>query len=569
MRKPLTTFTILLIVLAPAAVAAQGRGVGQPPGGRGQRPPRDAARAPEPSGTATITGRVFAADSRRPLKRARVIVGGAGRPRIATTDETGRYLISALPAGTYTVSASKTGFVDGAFGQRRALREGTPIRLADGQQLANVDLILARGAVVTGRVLDEDGEPLARTRVQGLRYQYLRGERRLVGAGADLTDDRGQYRIFGLPPGEYVVSATATELEGFTRRFNINPPPVSAGFDDSPESTGYAPTYYPGVMAAADASRLKVAAAQELTGIDFQLQLVPLATVRGISTDPRGGVSLISEDGAGPMRMQLQASVQDDGSFSIRNVPPGKYIAVARTDGVIGSASIAMQPVVVNGEDVMITLTPVKASHLGGTLTFESTATPPPKTFGGFRISAQPLGAMLLLPRANRPAQIDGTGRFTLADLLPGQYVIQVNTPRGWTVRNVYLDGRDVTDQPVEVKGGENSEGFRIVFSDRVSGLSGAVHDANAAPVAGVTVIAFPTDAGMWRPTRRIQAVRTDQNGAYSFNNLPPDEYFVVTTGDVEQGEWFDPSYLESVREKGVRVTIGEGELKVQNLKAS
>jgi hypothetical protein len=250
-------------------------------------------------------------------------------------------------------------------------------------------------------------------------------------------------------------------------------------------------------------------------------------------------------------------------------VPPGKYIAVARTEGVIGSASIAMQPVMVNGEDVTITLTPVKGSRLGGAITFASATTPPPKTFGGFRVSAQPLGAALMLPRANRAAEVDDRGRFALTDVMPGHYVIQANAPRGWTVKNVYLDGRDVTDRPIEIKSGENGDGLNIIFSDMVSGLAGAVHDGNTTPVAGMTVIAFPTDESLWRPTRRIQSVRTDQNGAYRFNNLPPDEYFVVATDDVEQGEWFDPAYLESVREKAVRVTVGGGELKVQNLRAS
>lgn len=570
MRTQLIVLTISLAMLAPGVADAQGRGL-PPGGGRAQRPPRDAVQRPaEPKGTASISGRVLSADTSRPIKRARILVSlsGGGRPRAVTTDESGRYQVGALPAGTYTITATKAGFVDGAFGQRRALRNGTPIQLADGQQLANVDLALARGAVISGHVLDEDGEPLARTTVQVLRYQYQRGERRLVPAGGDQTDDRGQYRVFGLLPGDYVVSATAA-FDGFLRRVMISPSPQSIEVDDASTATGYAPTYYPGVIAAADAARVRVAAAQEMNGIDFQLQLVPLATVRGVTTDPRGAVALVPDDGAGPMRLQrLRAPVQQDGTFAIANVPPGKYIAVAQTEG--GPATVAMQPVVVSGEDVAITLTPVRGSRLGGNVTFEAATTKPPATFDGIRITAQPIGAAVLLPRLRRPAEVDEAGHFMLSDLLPGQYVIQANGTRGWTMKAVYLDGRDVTDEPIDIKGGDNSTGLNVVFSDRISGLSGVVGGSGDAPAAGTTVMAFPSDEKLWRPqTRRIQTARADQNGAYRFNNLPPGEYLLVATDDVEQGEWFDPAFLAAVRDKAVRVTLAEGEQKVQTLKAS
>ena len=161
----------------------------------------------------------MAADTGRALKRARVIVAGGGRPQAATTDEQGRYRVTGLAAGTYNISATKTGFVDGTFGQRRALRTGTPVELADGQQLAGVDLKLSRGGVVTGRVLDEDGEPLAKAMVTVLRQQYVRGEKQLTPSGADQSDDRGQFRVFGLPPGDYYVSATAGGVEQIIRQF--------------------------------------------------------------------------------------------------------------------------------------------------------------------------------------------------------------------------------------------------------------------------------------------------------------------------------------------------------------
>src|SRR6185503_5315886 len=130
---------------------------------------------------------------------------------------------------------------------------------------------------VTGRVLDEEGEPLARAVVSVLRQQYVRGQKQLTPAGADQSDDRGQYRVFGLPPGDYFVRAAAAGSEQVVRQIFGDP-----GGAQTTEPNGYAPTYYPGVTTASDATKVKLDAAQELTGIDFQIQIVPFATVRGV-----------------------------------------------------------------------------------------------------------------------------------------------------------------------------------------------------------------------------------------------------------------------------------------------
>lgn len=189
------------------------QGPPQGQGGRGQRQAPSRDRAPLPQGAGSISGRVLTADTGRPVKRARVTVAGGSRGgRTTTTDDQGRHQIADLSAGTYTVTGSKSGFVDAVYGQRRPQQPGTPLTLADAQAAADIDLRLTRGGVITGRVLDEDGEALARALVTVQRYQYVRGERQLTPAGGDQTDDRGQYRVFGLPPGDYYVSATAGGL---------------------------------------------------------------------------------------------------------------------------------------------------------------------------------------------------------------------------------------------------------------------------------------------------------------------------------------------------------------------
>jgi len=576
---------------------AQGRGQGRGPGAgggrRGAAPPRDVATT---TGTAAITGKVVAADTGRALRRARVVVGGGGRPRAASTDEQGRYQITGLPAGTYTVSGAKSGFVDGAFGQRRPSGPGTSVELTDGQQAVSIDIKLARGGVVTGHVLDEQGEPLARAVVTVLRQQYVRGQKQLAPAGADQSDDRGQYRVFGLPPGDYFVSATAGGIEQAARQVMGD----FGGVQQAAEASGYAPTYYAGVTSASDATRVKLAASQEITGIDFQIQIVPFATVKGVVVGGQATVLLVPDDGGSgvsptgalggglaalagrgggrgaggigsvPGGGGLRAVTRSDGTFSISNVTPGKYIIIARADGGPNAPSrTAMQPLVVAGEEVNVALTPAPGVQIGGTITFEAAGGPPSNGFSGFRVMPAPLGATAAFPggRGGRPGDVGQNGQFSISDVIPGLYSIRASAPRGWTMKAVYMDGRDVTDAPIEVKS-ENVTGLNVIFSDRISSLSGSVRDARGNPVSNVTVVVFPADERLWFPqSRQITTARTDQSGAYTLASIPAGDYLVVAVDDVEQGEWFDPAFLDQIRGSAAKLRIEEGEQRVQDLK--
>ena len=244
-----------------------------------QSPARDTSARPATTTTATPTGRmsgrVVAADSGRPIKRARVFITAAELPgRGVLTDDNGAFLLTDLPAGRYTINASKSGYIQLSYGQRRPLQAGTPLQLLDGQQFKGVDFALPRGGVISGRVSDESGDVMPGVAVQVMRYQYAQGDRRLAPAGQGQTDDRGVYRVWGLNPGEYYVSATARN-EGLGRGIPQQAVQVIqdlvagrggaggrgggrgggqgiaalAGLlpTDDQDQLMYAPTYYPGV----------------------------------------------------------------------------------------------------------------------------------------------------------------------------------------------------------------------------------------------------------------------------------------------------------------------------------
>ena len=585
--------TLVLFVTALAAQPPSGQGQGR----QGQGQARD--RAQVPPGTGVIAGRVVAADTARPLKHARVTVSGGGgrQSRSTTTDEQGHFEITDLAGGTYTITAARNGFVNAIYGQKRPLQAGTPVDLSDGQQLTNIDLRLIRGGVITGHVVDEDGDPLARALVTVQRYQYVNGERQLTPAGMDQSDDRGAYRVFGLPPGEYFVSANAASLfeilgRGIPALAGImggapgqgGPggrggrggfPGIPATSDDA-EPTGYAPTYYPGVISAAEAGKITVGPGQEVTGIDFQVQLVATATVSGLVTGADGPVPvmLIPTDAGGMIRAEmLRGSAAADGAFSIPNVPPGRYTAAARSGGRWDDPKMGTVPLTVSGQNVSgVTIALQDGVTVSGNITVESSGTPAPADYSVFRIDVPDVDP---LPLPGGPgfggrgggnatgARAEKNGAFSIGNLMPGKHYIRVTGQGSWTLKSVSIGAHDVTDQAVELRPDQDVDNVAVVLTDRATDLSGTVRDGIGTPVANVTVIAFSTDPQYWRAqSRRIQAVRTGATGAYRMHGLPPGDYQIIAVDDVETGEWYDPTYLDKIKDGAKSVSLDEGDKK-------
>lgn len=262
--------------------------------------PRGAAATP----SGRIAGRVVTADTGRPVQRARVRLSAAELPggRGALTDSDGMFDFTELPAGRYTLTVSKSGFVNISFGQRRPLQPGTPLQINDAQQLQGIELRLPRGSVIAGQILDEVGDPLPGASVRVLEYRYAQGSRQLVPVGSAITDDRGAYRVWGLNPGEYYVSAAARNFDvgsrGFpgggrgrggpprTRNVGVSGPDATAP-NESPEQTGYAPTFFPGVESAAEARPIALGLSAEVPEVTFSVLLVRKSRVSGrvISSD--------------------------------------------------------------------------------------------------------------------------------------------------------------------------------------------------------------------------------------------------------------------------------------------
>jgi hypothetical protein len=347
-----------------------------------------------------------------------------------------------------------------------------------------------------------------------------------------------------------------------------------------PESNGYAPTYYPGVASAADAGKVSVGPGQELTSIDFQVQLVPFATITGVvaGADSPGQVRMIPLDVGGVMMggLALGGRAGPGGTFTVNNVPPGRYLMVARTTGRWDDLKVAIQPINVAGQNITgMVLTLMPGVSVSGNITVESSGTPAPTDYSTIRIDVPDVDPLPNIggPGPGGPNQTGGradkNGAFEVDNLLPGRHYIRVTAQSPWAVKSVTLSGRDISDMPFELKSGENAQNVSIVLTDRVTSLGGTVRDGMSNGVGGLTVIAFAQDEQYWHANSRlIQAARTTQTGAYIMKGLPPGDYLMIAVDDAQQGEWFDPAYLETLRGTAVHVSVNEGDSLTQDLKA-
>jgi protocatechuate 3,4-dioxygenase beta subunit len=542
------------------------------------QPPRD-TRPPAPAvGTGEIRGRVLAADTGAPLRRVMVtLLGQSARPSVegpvsieagttlpvvsqggvnrrVNTDDTGGFVFAQLPPGVYRVmaspNASRPQYLGAAHGARQPLQPGKPLELADGQRIDAADIVLPRAAVVTGRVTDDAGDPMARVMVYVLQS---RGGQLTRSGPSAMTDDLGQFRLFGITPGDYVVGADNRAGGG---------PPIEG------ETIGFVTTYSPGTTNPSEASRVRLRAGQEAMA-DIRMVQGRLFKITGSVVNGRGepvqraSIQVMRRDAFGQVS-GTGAGMDPQGRFTANNLPPGEYRLVAR--GIITApgaggpaaqreaAEMAIETVVVGQSDVTDVLLMLRpGATIAGSIAYD---TPP----------ATPVRVRVMTAAADRlgmtgpEATFDATDNsFTLQNLFGEKLIRPSIMAQGWALKSVLLRGTDITDIPTAFTP-QDSGRLQVVLTSRAPSLGGTVADDDGQPVKdGGSVLIFGEDPATWiARSSMLRLVSITPDGTFRTQGLREGQYFVMALSRERAPLINDPSreVLEALSKQATRVTL-------------
>ena len=517
----------------------------------------------QPKGT--ISGIVTDAANGQPLKKATIVFrntqsGGQRfqQPLAVSTGTDGRYSM-AVEAGEYRLSATRNGYVRQAYGEKDSRRPGTILTVAAGKELKDINFRLVPGGMISGRVLDEDGEPMSSVTVQALRATFQDGERRLQPAGGSArTDDRGEYRMFGLSPRRYYVSAAR---RGFGDFVLVAGDGSDSPLGSQPQSEGYPTTFYPGTTDSSAASPIEIKAGEEQR-INFTL--VPSRTfhITGRVLNSAGqplkqGFGVLFPRNGGTMMPAGFTQVQN-GKLDIRGVSPGSYsLMVGMRDE---ESEAAQRDIDVGDQDVTgVNLTLARGGEIRGTVKFVD--------FSG----KQPDLNIMLMPKRSgnffgmTSAAVKADNTFVLKDVFPQDYVTAINdVPSTAYIKSVRVGGEETVTTGFNGAKGTTME---IVISGKAGTIEGTVTGPDGNPFPGATVVLVSDKPIRTRRGGGPETTSTDQNGHFIFRGLRPANYSISAWEDIDDEEYLDPDFTTRQGSRFTGVKITEGDSQNLNLK--
>ena len=481
----------------------------------------------------TVSGRVVTAAEGAPIKSARLVLvqeNAKNRPEIfgALTDGEGHFQIKDVPPGRYRFSASRTGFVAQQY-QAKGTSQGAVLSLGPGQQIDDTLFRLVRAGVLSGRVVDEAGEPLANVWVSALRRpteeereDWSKGQKQhqFVKASGARTDDRGEYRIFGLKPGDYYLKAS--ESPDLDQVGNID------GSDNyfllRQIVTEYAPLYYPGVLQISDAQAIPLRAGEEVRA-DFEMRRVKTVEVAGrvIGADGKPATHaylLLGVPGVGDLGGDLEGSTDSKGEFLIKHVSPGSYILTAVQNDENRHEFTRQKLEVAESDLKSVILSFGRGTDIRGQII--SQGSNPAIDRLGLGLESQDEDESI-----SGAAQAKKDGTFLLADVPDGSYAVDVwDLEKGWFIKAIHYGSIDVLEKGLQVEHGSSSGTLEVVISSAGAEMEGTVNDQDGKPIVAAQVRMRPEPETSFNRTR-AHTTGTDQNGHFSFSSLAAGKYKV------------------------------------------
>jgi protocatechuate 3,4-dioxygenase beta subunit len=536
--------------------------------------------ATKPASRAVIEGVVTKEPGSEPVKKALIELiaenQAEGGDYTAISGPDGGFHIEGILPGRYHLFAERTGLLE--VDKHRARADGRVLTLTAGQEVKDLRIRLQAAAVVRGRVTDEDGDPLPNAQVAVLRQTFVGGRSRWEQAGAERTNDLGEYRVAGLPAGNYYVSVSPPPdfkslIEGAgaePRAANDQPAGTSP---QTPSQTSYQTTYYPGTPDRGQAAPVELHAGDEFPA-NFSLTPSPSLSIRGsvVNLPPRAlaAIMLQSRD----FNLVLNgAEMHADGSFVIRDVAPGAYTILATVENaaVPMMARQALQVVSNSVEDVR--LAPQPGGWIHGRLRLESQGNGHVDLSQIFLVlrsvdgDDESLGGFSMGDGFSHTAHVAADGSFEWKSVPPGNYFVQLAGDGGgnsnWFLKSALAGGREVDDAGMSVSGG--AVALDVVASANGGVAEGVVTDQKGEPVANAVIVAVP-EARLRGRIERFRKTVSDQSGRFVLHGIQPGEYTLFAWESVDGEAYYNPEFLKNYEQQGSALRMSEGDRKTVQL---
>jgi Carboxypeptidase regulatory-like domain len=501
-----------------------------------------------------VAGRVTNLFTGEPLRKVNVHLSQTGRQANAKaqgygglSDAQGYFRFEGISAGQYSLRGDRPGFLMTQYGAKGPGQSGTFITLQPGQEMTDLSFGLIPQAVITGRVLDEDGDPVSGVQVQGLKQSWFRGKLRLMPQSTGSSNDLGEFRLGSLAPGKYFI---AVQIFGMTAE---NEAPAIPGAPQLHQVR----TFFPDSTSLDTASQITVAAGQTASGTDIHLQRVRTFHVRGKVAGGAGDrliLSLVPKDQSTQM-FGAQASAAKDHTFDISGVAPGTY-TLTGFDMQNGRVSpVARQPIEVGAadlNDLMVSIIP--PGTLRGHVSVEGDGPPPAPDFHPQLLLVSEEGVMGL-----SQVKFADDGTFSIENVGPGKYYPQIsNAPEGTYLKSVRWGQQELLGKELDFSNGASGD-LEIVFRYGAAQVGGVVQipqDANKTVPPDFTIMLVPEVLNA--DGSGLDFSRVDQTGAFSFKRVTPGRYLAYALEQVDNNQLQNPDVLKQLASKGVEVEVKE-----------
>ncbi|HEY1677999.1 MAG TPA: carboxypeptidase-like regulatory domain-containing protein [Candidatus Sulfotelmatobacter sp.] len=522
---------------------------------------QESAIAPRANSRAALEGIVIKDPDSQPVKKAIIELiaenQAEGGNYTATTDADGQFRIENILPGRYHLFAERSGLLDSG---RHHSQQGRILTLTASQEVKDLQIRLQAAAVIRGRVTDEDGDPMPNAEVSVLRRKLISGHSHWDQAGAERTNDLGEYRIANLAAGNFYVS--------------VNPPPdfkslieasgAAANSNRAVEkpATSYQTTFYPGTTDRSQAAPVQLHAGDDYP-VNFSMVPAPALSVRGtvVNLPPHTSATIMLQSHDFNVVMN-GAEMRKDGSFVIRDVSPGNYTISAMVDGA-PVPMMARQTLQLGSSDVDgLRLAPQPGAVVRGWLRFESNAAqkaPKISLVGLWSLDNDVDDAVV--PGAGASpnlANVAANSSLEWKDIPPGNYYVQLagEGEEQWYIKSAVAGGRDINESGLSINGGTVM--LDLVASADGGAVTGVALDSKGQPEPNATVVAVPIARLRSHPD--FKKTVSDQSGHFNLRGIRPGNYTVFAWESVEGDAYYDPEFLKTFEGQGKALHIGERE---------